>query len=161
MKNIDDMKRINYFIEKLKPRRCAVIGGGYIALEMLEAFKTRDIETHLIHRRNDLAQTFEKETSNIIKEKMLAEGIILKLETAVNALEEKNGHVIVKTDKEELQYDFVLVATGVVPNTDFLKGSAIELGIKDSVKVNRYLQTNYDYIYSAGDCAETVNMITG
>jgi len=161
LKNINDMKKISNFIEKFKPQRCAVIGGGYIALEMLEAFKTRGMETHLIHRRNDLAQTFEKEISNIIKEKMLAEGLILNLETAVNALEEKDGQVIVRTDKEDLQYDFVLVATGVVPNTDFLKGSSIELGIKDSVKVNRYLQTNYNYIYSAGDCAETVNMITG
>lgn len=161
LRSLNDIKKINNLIEKEKPGKCAVIGGGYIAIEMSEAFKIRGIETHLIHRRNDLAKTFEKEISDKIKEKMLEEGIILNLQTAVQSLEEKNDLAVVHTDKGTLQYDFVLVATGVMPNTGFLKDTPIELGLKNAVKVNEFLQTNYDYIYAAGDCAETRNMITG
>lgn len=161
IKNLYDMQKINSFIEKKKPQKCAVIGGGYIAVEMLEAFKERGIETHLVHRRKDLAKTFDPKISDLIKDKMQQEGIVLNLNSSVKKIEEVNSGVVVTTETDELLYDFVLVATGVKANTDFLKNSPIELGIKGAIKVNRYLQTNFDYIYAAGDCAEAKNLITG
>ena len=115
----------------------------------------------MIHRRSDLANTFEKEISTIIKNKMQEKGIILNLNKAVQKLKEKKNRIVVVTDQEELEYDFVLVATGVKPNTEILAGTPLQLGIKNAVKVNPYLQTNFDYIFAAGDCAETTNLITG
>ncbi|NLX91648.1 MAG: FAD-dependent oxidoreductase [Firmicutes bacterium] len=161
LKSLSDTTKILQFIEEEKPKKCAVIGGGYIAVEMLEAFQGRGLETHLIHRRYDLARTFEKEISTLIKNKMEQEGIILHLNSQVTALEEKKKKIIVRTNHEDMEYDFVLIATGVKPETELLKDTPIQLGVKNAVKVNRYLQTNYDYIYAAGDCAETVNLITG
>ena len=161
IKDLTDTKEILRFIEEKKPRKCAVVGGGYIAVEMLESFKGRDLETHMIHRRSDLANTFEKEISTIIKNKMQEKGIILNLNKAVQKLKEKKNRIVVVTDQEELEYDFVLVATGVKPNTEILAGTPLQLGIKNAVKVNPYLQTNFDYIFAAGDCAETTNLITG
>ncbi len=161
IRNLYDMQKINAFLEKNKPRKCAVIGGGYIAVEMLEAFQERGLETHLINRRKDLAKTFDQKISDLIKDKMQQKGIVLNLNSSVKKVEEVNSGVVVTTETDELLYDFVLVATGVKPNTDFLKNTSIELGIKGAVKVNRYLQTNFDYIYAAGDCAEGTNLITG
>ncbi len=161
LKNLYDMQKIDAFIENNKPQKCAVIGGGYIAVEMLEAFKERGLETHLIHRRKDLAKTFDQKISDLLKNKMQEKGIVLNLNSSVKKVEERTTGVVVITETDELAYDFVLVATGVKPNTGFLENSSIEMGIKGSVKVNRYLQTNFDYIYAAGDCAETTNLITG
>jgi len=161
LKSLSDTEDILRFIDEEKPQKCAVIGGGYIAVEMLEAFRGRGMETHLIHRRNDLAKTFEKEISTIIKNKMQEKGIILNLNRSIAELLEKDNHVIVRTATEDLQYDFVLVATGVKPHTELLTETPIQLGIKNAVKVNRFLQTNYNYIYAAGDCTETTNLITG
>jgi CoA-dependent NAD(P)H sulfur oxidoreductase len=158
---LDNTEEILSFIDREKPRTCAVIGGGYIAVEMLEAFRSRGLETHMIHRRNDLANTFEKEISDIIKEQMLSEGIILNLNTKVLAVGERGGRVVVSADTGEFLFDFVLIATGVKPNTAFLHGSGIELGIKMRLKTNSAMQTNYPYIYAAGDCAETKNLVTG
>ncbi len=161
LKSLSDTEDILRFIDEEKPQKCAVIGGGYIAVEMLEAFRGRGLETHLIHRRNDLAKTFEKEISTIIKNKMQEKGIILNLNKSIEELLEKDNHVIVRTATEDIRYDFVLVATGVNPNTELLTETPIQLGIKNAVKVNKFLQTNYDYIYAAGDCTETINLITG
>ncbi|MEW5921190.1 MAG: FAD-dependent oxidoreductase [Bacillota bacterium] len=61
----------------------------------------------------------------------------------------------------DLVFDFVLVTTGVRPNTDFLRDSGIQLGIKGTVVVNKYMQTNFTYIYAAGDCVQTASIITG
>jgi NADPH-dependent 2,4-dienoyl-CoA reductase/sulfur reductase-like enzyme len=161
LKSLEDTLKIDDFIKRYEPKKCAVIGGGYIAVEMVEAFKTRGLETYLIHRRNDLARTFEKEISDIIKKEMVQEGIILHLNAPVLKVEERNGKAVVSTEKGELSFDFVLLASGVRPNTDMLKGTGLKLGLKGAIKVNRYLQTNYEYIYAAGDCTETVNLITG
>jgi len=162
LKSLSDSSKIKNFLESSRPQKCAVIGGGYIAVEMLEAFKVRGLQTHLIHRRNDLARTFEKEISSLIKEKIVNEGIVMHLNTPVSAVQEKDGQAVVITaDGQELNFDFVLVATGVRPNTALLAGTGIELGIKEAVRVNEHLQTNFDYIYSAGDCTETKNIITG
>ncbi|MDW7649706.1 MAG: FAD-dependent oxidoreductase [Bacillota bacterium] len=159
--NLESTEKITDFMTQEKPQTCAVIGGGYIAVEMLEAFRSKGLETHMIHRREDLSNTFEKELSNFIKEKMRKEGIILHLNTHIKRVDEKNNKVVISTETGELLYDFVVIATGVAPNTAFLKASGIELGIKNSVKVNTRMQTNYPYIYAAGDCAQTTNLITG
>lgn len=161
LKSLDDMLTISALLEEQKPQRCGVIGGGYIAVEMLEAFLARGLETHLVHRRDQLANTFEPEISAMILEKMEEEGIVLDLNQAVKEVSESGREVVVKTDKGNLIFDFVLVATGVKPNTDFLKDSGIKLGIKGAVSVNEHLQTNYPYIYAAGDCAETTSIVTG
>ncbi len=162
LKGLEDAEYIQAMLENLQPQKCAVIGGGYIAVEMVEAFKIRGLDTDLIHRRKDLARTFEVEISDRIKERMENEGVVLQLETAVQAVKEEKGKAVVLTgDGQKLEYDFVLVATGVQPATEFLQGSGIELGIKQSVRVNKFLQTNFENIYAAGDCTETYNRITG
>lgn len=161
IKDLPDAEAVQTFLTHKKPQTCAVIGGGYIALEMLEALQKRGIKTHLIHRRNHLARTFEPEISDIIIDKLAKEGIILNLNTAVVAVEEKNGQTAVITETGELLFDCVIVAIGVKPNTGIIKDTPIALGIKDSIRVNRYMQTNIDSIFAAGDCTETINLITG
>ena len=159
--NLDDGAAVRQLIEERKPATGAVIGGGYIALEVLEALKARGLETHLIHRREDLTRTFEKELSDLAKAEMEKEGINLNLNRSVHGLEEQNGRVTVHTDRGELVYDLVIVATGVKPESTLARDSGIELGVKDAIRVNEYMQTNYPYIFAAGDCAETRNLITG
>ncbi len=161
LKNMEDMQELSAFLHEKKPHRCAVIGGGYIAVEMLEAFLARGLETHLVHRRDQLANTFEPEISKLILEKMRQSGIVLDLNRAAQELTEEGEKVIVRTADGELVFDFVLVATGVRPQTDFLEGSGITLGLKGAVAVNKRLQTNYPFIFAAGDCAQTTSVITG
>ncbi len=161
LKTLEDTAEIYRFVREESPQTCAVIGGGYIAVEMLEAFKALGIETHLVHRREDLARTFEKEISDIIKEEMSRQGIVPQLNTRTEKILQQDKKVHIHTGNGRLEYDLVLVATGVRPNTDFLKGSGIELGFKGAIRVNKYLQTNYDYVYAAGDCTEATHLVTG
>jgi CoA-dependent NAD(P)H sulfur oxidoreductase len=161
IKDLMDAEALQTFLAHKRPRSCAVIGGGYIALEMLEALKKRGVKTHLVHRRSRLARTFEPEISDIVMDKLAKEGIILNLDTAVEALEERDGQVVVKTESGELLFDCAIVAIGVKPNTGLLKNTPIALGVKDSIRVNRFMQTNLESIYAAGDCTEATHLITG
>ncbi len=160
IKDLADGVAVMEEMEKYQPRKCAVVGGGYIAVEMLEAFKMRGIETHLIHRRPELAKTFEKEISDLILKEMDKEGIILNLKHGVEELAEEDGQVKVHTSQGVMTFDMVLIATGVVPNSALAKDCGVELGVKGSIKVNKMLQTNLPDIYAAGDCTETRHLIT-
>ena len=158
LKDADILRR---FIETEKPKKCAVIGAGYIAVEMLETLKERGLETHLIHRREDLSRTYEKEISDIARDEMEKEGIILNLNRSVSKISEQDGLVTVHTGEGKVNYDLVIVATGVVPNCTLAQKCGIETGIKGSIRVNEKMETNLPDIYAAGDCAETRSIITG
>ncbi len=156
-----DSQSLRSRIEKEKPKKCAVIGGGYIALEMLEALHSLGIETHLIHRRDALARSFEKEISDIALSAISAEGIALKLSHNAKKIEDYGGSVKVVTEQGTLEYDLVVIGTGVEPNSHLARECGIETGVSGAIKVNEFLQTNISNIYAAGDCAETRNLVSG
>ena len=159
--NLYDTKKLESFIMENKPESCAVIGGGFIAIEMVESFKNRGIGTHLIHRRDSLARMFEKEVSDAILEEMKQNNVNLHLNCHVESIDEENGKVCVQTSEEKIYVDFLLLATGVKPNSEIAKNAGINTGVRDAISVNSFMQTNYPYIYSAGDCTETRSIITG
>ncbi len=160
LKDMHDMEKVETFIQKNAPRKCAVIGGGYIGLEMAEAFKMRGLETHLIHRRADLSRAFEVEISDLIKKEMSEKGIILNLETSIEEIKDVGENVVVVTDKGNLEYDFVFLGLGTIPASALAAKCGIELGAKGAIKVNEYLQTNFEHIYAAGDCVQGTNMLS-
>jgi CoA-dependent NAD(P)H sulfur oxidoreductase len=159
--SLNDSETLRNLIETRKLKKCAVIGGGYIAVEMLEALKKQRLETHMIHRRDELSRTFEKEISGIALAEIAREGIVLNLNQSVSRVEEDGNLVKVHTDHGVLIYDLVIVAVGVEPNSDLAKNCGIKTGVKDSIKVDQYMRTNLLDIYAAGDCAETTDLVTG
>lgn len=158
---LDDSINLRNLIESEKPGKCAVIGGGYIAVEMLEALKERGIETHLIHRRENLSRTFETEISDLAKAEMIRQGIVLNLNHSVLRIVEGDNSAEVYTEQGTLSYDLVIVATGVEPVSTLAQQCGIEIGVKNSIRVNARMQTNFPYIYAAGDCTETKDLVTG
>jgi NADPH-dependent 2,4-dienoyl-CoA reductase/sulfur reductase-like enzyme len=128
---------------------------------MLEALKERGIETHLIHRREDLAHTFETEISDLAKAEMVKHGITLKLSHSVMRINEGEKNAEIYADQGKLNYDLVIVATGVEPVSALAQQCGIETGVKNSIRVNGRMQTNFPYIYAAGDCAETKDLVSG
>jgi NADPH-dependent 2,4-dienoyl-CoA reductase/sulfur reductase-like enzyme len=160
LNNLPDTEKLNDFIKQTSARSCAVIGGGFIAVEMIEAFKMRGLDTHLIHRRSSLARMFEPEISEIILKKAEKNGVVLHLDSHIKEIRDFKGQTEVVLENKTLKFDFILLATGVMPNTDFLLNSGIKLGVKNSVSVNEFMQTSFPFIYSAGDCTETKNIVS-
>lgn len=158
---LNDADLIRSFIENEKPKKCAVIGGGYIAIEMLETLKEKGLETHMIHRREDLSRTYETEISDLVKSEMEKEGIVLNLNQPVCRINGQNDTVAVHTTRETFNYDFVIVATGVEPNSMLAQKCGIETGLNDAIRVNEEMRTNFPDIFAAGDCAETKDIISG
>ncbi|MEM7381059.1 MAG: FAD-dependent oxidoreductase [Bacteroidota bacterium] len=137
-------------------KRAVIVGGGLIGIELAEMLRSRDIPvTFLVREKNFWDGVLPDGESKMINEHILEHHIDLRLATnLVEILPDENGRVrAITTDKgETIDCNMVGITPGVSPNIDFLKDSGIELG--RGVKVNRYLETNIDGVYSIGDCAE-------
>ncbi|WP_290902536.1 FAD-dependent oxidoreductase [Ferroglobus sp.] len=136
-----------------------IIGAGYIGVEMAEAFSAINKKVTVIEFLDRPLATFDKEISNIVREEM-EKKVELKLEESVEAIEGKDKVEKVVTDKGEYKADLVILATGVKPNVELAKQLGVELGETGAIKTNAKMETNVENVYAAGDCAETINLVT-
>lgn len=170
LKNIFKLRTIEDGI-KIKNRikesgKAILLGGGYISIEVLEALVSNNIQVTLIEENPHILKMFDEDFAKMITEYILSkypEQIkILTNETIVKFIGNDKGEVIkaITRNGEEIDTDMVILGTGVKPNTDFLEGSGIELGIKNSIHVGTTMQTSKTNVYAVGDCTDNFNLIT-
>jgi len=151
--SLPQAEALKSYIKSARPARMAVIGGGYIGLEMAEAVRSLGIETILVHRREDLHRAFEKEISDIIKNKLRDEGVILHFGHSLETITEDESGAIVVTDGGDLRVDGAVLAVGVEPNSKLAIDAGIGTGRAGAIRVNEFMETDLSGIYAAGDCA--------
>lgn len=140
-----------------------IVGAGYIGIEVVEAAKylgKRNIRLIQLGERV-LMESFDKEITDIMEEEIKNhEGINLHLNETVLEIIEENGKITgVKTNKGEYKADLVVIATGVRPNTAFLKDTGIKMLANGALIIDEYGQTSIDSVYSAGDCATVYHLL--
>ena len=130
----------------------AIVGGGYIGVEMAEAMLALGKKVTILEAAERLLTPFEKEFSELAAQELERNGVTLRLGERVTAFREQGDHRTVQTDRGEYRTDIVLVAIGVVPATGFLKGTSIDMARNGAITVDREQRTSLADIFSAGDC---------
>ncbi|KOS05033.1 flavoprotein oxidoreductase [Flavobacterium akiainvivens] len=152
---------IENFIEDKKPQTAVIVGGGYIGLEMAESLLRRGLEVTLITKGAQVMNTLDPDMGVLVTEALQVLGVTVYLNESLKGFVlEGNTITEVITDKQNLPADMVVFGMGTSPNTAFLEGSGIELGVKGAIKVNAQMQTNIPDVWAAGDCTETLNMVS-
>jgi NAD(P)H-nitrite reductase large subunit len=136
--------------------RAVVVGGGLIGIELAEMLHSRGIHvTFLVRDPHYYANVLPAEEGAMVADEIRRQGIDLRLGVQLReALGDATGRVraVVTTAGEEIAAEFVGIGIGVTPNVGFLDGSGIE--VRRGVLVDRFLQTNIEGVYAAGDCTE-------
>ncbi|AWH87018.1 flavoprotein oxidoreductase [Flavobacterium album] len=152
---------IEHYIEEKKPKTAVIIGGGYIGLEMAEALLIRGLKVCLINRGKQVMNTLDPDMGEVISDAMRSLGVTLHLGESLVSFDVKNNCVsAVITDKQSIPADIVVLGMGTSPNTKFLQSSQIALGVKGAIKVDARMQTNIKDVWAAGDCTETLNLVS-
>jgi len=153
---------IENYIEKNKPKTAVIVGGGYIGLEMAEALLIRGLKVSIINRSAQVMNnTLDPDMGAMVSEAIRNLGVQLYQDEELKGFELENNSIkAVVTDKQSIPTDMVVFGMGSSPNTEFLKDSGIELGIKNAIKVNGQMQTNIEDVWAAGDCTETLHLIS-
>jgi CoA-dependent NAD(P)H sulfur oxidoreductase len=160
LKSLDDGRRIKKFIADHHVKEAIIIGMGYIALEMCEALRARDIKVMMVKPRPVFLPWMQETLSGMVREEVETHGVSLHLGHEVEAIEETNSGFKVRCADLELEGQMVLVAIGVIPNSRLAENAGLELGVKKSIAVDRFLRTSNQYIYAAGDCADAYHVVT-
>ncbi|HHX8602385.1 TPA: FAD-dependent oxidoreductase [Vibrio alginolyticus] len=181
LRNIPDMDRIIKTIETNKVEHATVVGGGFIGLEMMEAFHQLGIKTTLVEMADQVMTPVDREMAGFAHAEIREKGIDLKLGVALESVKfvpnehvasfdsgesEKHQHLegeleLTLNNGERLTTDILIMAIGVRPETKLAKEAGLEIGALGGIYVNEYMQTSDPSIYAVGDAVEEKDFVTG
>ncbi|MBP3917282.1 CoA-disulfide reductase [Clostridium sp.] len=162
LKSMDDGNKLRELMASEEYKKVAIIGAGFIGLEAVEAAKNRGKEVTVVQLQDRVLQeVFDKDITDILEAEIREHDVNLLLGETVLELIGDGKVSKVRTDKREFEADIVILATGVKPNTDFLKSDEIKMLRNGAIVIDSYGRTSVEDVYSAGDCATINNLITG
>lgn len=181
LRNIPDMDKIIQTLQMNKPEHATVVGGGFIGLEMMEAFHHLGIKTTLIEMADQVMTPVDREMAGFAHAEIRAKGIDLRLGAALKSVEYRpaatlpsaesgesleHKHVegeldLLLSNGDTLTTDILIMAIGVRPETKLAAEAGLQLGELGGIWVNEQMQTSDPAIYAVGDAVEEKDFVTG
>lgn len=154
LRSVEDYQAV---LERLpEVRRVVVCGSGTLALETVETLRHRGLAvSHLLRKRLLWSDVLDATASDLVLQEEIRAGVDVRLETEITEIQASRGAVsaVMTSTGERIACDLVLVAIGIEPQIEYVRGSGIVC--KRGVLVNQQMQTNIPTIYAAGDVVET------
>ena len=160
LKTIEDGKKIDQAIENSKS--AVVVGAGLIGLETAVAFVERGLKTTVVELLPQvLPAMLDADMAKIVQNMLEEKGMRIITGHAVDEILGEEKVTGVSVAGEQIPCDIVVVATGVRANTELAKNAGITIGETRGIKTNMRMETSVKDVYAAGDCAESVHLVTG
>ena len=166
LRDMEDAIKIREYLEKRVPKSVHIVGGGYIGLEMAEAFHSQGLSVHIVELLPHILSSFSPEIVEVV-EKDIQNYTTLHMEKRVNKISKTDeGKLSILLEdgqskqQENLETEMILIATGIIPETALTKEAGIELGLTGAIITDEYGQTNVPDIFAAGDCTEVKSVVT-
>ncbi|MGR3179702.1 MAG: DsrE/DsrF/DrsH-like family protein [Candidatus Anammoxibacter sp.] len=155
LRNVDDTDHIKEFIDKHKPEKAIVVGGGFIGLEMAENLHRKGIVVAIVEMLDQVMAPIDFEMAAIVHDHIKLKNVGLYFEDGVSSFQKDKSKLVVKLKSgRELVGDMVLLSIGVRPETKLAKDAGLEIGERGGITVNEFLQTTDPDIYALGDAIE-------
>lgn len=162
LRNIPDTDKIKAFVDNNNINNTVVIGGGFIGVEMAENLVQRGINVTLVEAAPHILAPFDTDMTVMAEKELESNGVNLILGDGVKSFKDTESNIeILLSSDTKLTADLVILAIGVVPDTNFVKESGINLGKKGHILVDKNMQTNINNIYAVGDAVEIKDFVNG
>lgn len=158
LRSLSDAYKLYDYIKREKPRSCAVVGGGFIGLEITENLLRRGLKVSLIEAGSHVMPALDGDMAEELHSELKAQGVSLYRSRICHGYQ---GGKLSLDDGHLLDADFIVLCTGIKPDTDFLDGSGVRLGDRGQILINHYMETSVPDIYALGDAASVPNIISG
>jgi len=137
--------------------RTVVVGGGYIGLELAEAFLERGCVSTVVEKGTHPLGLLDRDLGEQVTEAMRAHGIDVRVGVDVTGFERGS----VATSDGDVPADLVVLGIGVAPRSSLAKEAGITLGARESIRVDDRQRTSASGVWAAGDCCESTHRVTG
>ncbi|MGM0605772.1 MAG: FAD-dependent oxidoreductase [Halobacteriota archaeon] len=159
--SLDEADAIETYVAAAEPETAAIVGGGYVGIEMAEALAARGLSVHLYEMLPHVLAPFGDAVAEVVEPHLREQGVDLHLETAVEGFVGADTVDAVDLGTETVPADLVIVGVGVAPNVSLAEAAGIEIGETGAIATDEYGQTSAERVYAAGDCAELTHTVTG
>jgi len=162
LRTMTDGLAIKSHLDREKPRRALIIGGGYIGLEMADALTHRGMDVTLTEFAPEVLASLDPDLGSLVRTELGSRGVRVVTGVAVSGIERVDGGLLVRAAAAvDIPADLVLVATGARPSVALARSAGVALGTAGAIRVDRTMATGTPDILAAGDCAETWHRLLG
>lgn len=158
LRDIPDMDRIIAFLAERRPARAVVVGGGFIGLEMAEAFHHRGMDVTVVERNPHVLPMLDTDLGRYLTGEVVGERFRVVAEAVVKGFREDGVEL---EDGRLLPADLILLSVGVRAEVELARRCGLEIGETGGIRTNGRMETSDPDIYAVGDAAETVHSVSG
>jgi CoA-dependent NAD(P)H sulfur oxidoreductase len=158
---LTDSDEVRRHIEERSPRKATVVGGGYIGLEVAENLCRLGMEVSLVEAEDRVALAYGPEVAERVEEHLEENGVRVYTGTKVEGFGGDGRVRGVRFEDGELEADLAIVGIGIEPCAELAEEAGVEIGDSGAIRVDKHMKTNLPDVWAAGDCVETVHLVSG
>ena len=158
LRNINDMLSIQSFLVEKKPKSAAIVGTGFIGLEMCESLTRLGLSVTLLEKLPQVTPGLDPDMAIYVQEHLKKNGVTVLTGVSIAKITENS---VVLADDTSISAELVLLSTGVRPNSELAVAAGITLGTSGAILVNERMETNLPDVSACGDCIEQFHVVTG
>ncbi len=158
LRNINDMIRIDEWINRQTPKSAVIVGSGFIGLEVCESLVKRGIAVTVVEKLDQVTPGLDPDMAIHLRRHLEKHGVTVHTGATVTSV--ADGAVTL-ADGTKIPSGITLLAAGVRPETALAKSAGIALGVSGAIKTTPRMETSIPGIYACGDCVEHTHLVTG
>ena len=149
------------YLDSKQIKKAVIVGGGYIGIELAEALALRDIQVTMLQRGAQVMGSLDPSMAKRVGAGLERHGITLLTDTEVTGFEIQNKVAReVVANGQAIPADLFILGMGVRPNSELAKSAGLHFGPANSIEVDDHLQTNVANIWAAGDCCQSIHLVS-
>lgn len=149
------------YLTSRSPKSMAIVGGGYIGLEMAEATMHRGLDVTVTEMAPEVMTTIDPDLGVLVGAELRRLGVEVACRQAVSSIAQDGGALTLEGPEGfRRRADIVLAAAGAHPEARLARSIGASNGVRDAIKVDRRMRTGIENVYAAGDCAQTFRRIS-
>ncbi len=163
VQTLDDGLAVRAALERDRPRRAVIVGGGYIGLELAEALCAWDVAVTVVERGPAPMASLDPEMGAMVVEAMRRSGMTVRCGETVTGFDTDTGTGKVQaviTDQSTIPTDLVILGLGVRPNVGLAQAAGVPIGQAGGIAVDQRLATGVEGVWAAGDCVEKFHRLS-
>jgi NADPH-dependent 2,4-dienoyl-CoA reductase/sulfur reductase-like enzyme/rhodanese-related sulfurtransferase len=158
LRNVTDADTVKAALQAIENKSVAVLGAGFIGIELAENIAHMGIDVTIIQRSNSILGQFDPEMVQPLHDKLLKNGVKIRLN--VQAEKITADHVVL-TDGTRVDAGLVFTAAGVDPDNALAREAGLKIGATGGLWVDDQQRTSDPDIFAAGDAVEKNGVLTG
>ena len=157
---VHDAEAIKAMLAEGKARDVVIVGGGLIGVEVTEALTAKGCRVTIVEMLPQILRMLDWDLARLVTKHMESHGVRVLTDTKLVRFEGNGKVTTAVTDTGSIAADMAVLAIGVRPNIGLASDAGLEIGSTGAIKVDNHMCTSDPDIYAAGDCVETVNLVT-